>query len=185
MSRLWVMGLVVVCLVAAGGCRKGSESLAEKLAEKAIEKNGGGKANVDISSGKITVKTKEGEIVATSGGSATLPADFPKDVLILADAKMLATVKVPNGFSVTLESKETAEGIAKKYAAEMKAKGWSEEVSMNTGEGMMLGYSKEKEKRSANIMVAKADKGSQIIITVAKTGSASADEPSADDTASE
>lgn len=185
MSKLWVMGLVAVCLMAAGGCRKSSESLAEKLAEKAIEKNSGGKADVDISNGKITVKTKDGEMVATSGGSATVPADFPKDVLILKDAKMLATIKVPDGFSITMESKETPENIVKKYAADMKANGWSEAVSMNTGDGMMLGYSKEKEKRSANVMVAKADKGSQIILTVAKSGSAAADDASADDTANE
>ena len=169
MSRMWISALVVICLVAGSGCRKASETLASKLAEKAIEKNGGGKAEVDISNGKVTVKTAKGEMIA-AGAGASIPADFPKDVLILQNTKVLATIKVPDGFSVTLESKEMPDSIVAKYTAEMKSQGWSEQASINTGNGTMLAYSKEKESRSASIMVGKGDKTAQIVITVSQTG---------------
>jgi hypothetical protein len=167
MLKAFVMALVVTGLMAAGGCRKASERIAEKMAEKAIEKNGGGKANVDISDGKISVKTKEGEMVATSGGSASIPSDFPKDVLVLKDAKLLATVKVPDGFSVTMESKDAPENIVKKYAAEMKANGWTEQASVDMGSGTMISYNKEKENRTTTVMVSKGDKITQVVVTAA------------------
>ena len=44
--------------------------------------------------------------------------DFPKDVFVIQNAKVLATVKVPNGFSVTFESQETPDSIVAKYVAD-------------------------------------------------------------------
>ena len=164
MFRMILAVLLAAGVAASMGCRRASESVAEKLMAKAIEKNGGGKADVDLSKGKMTVKTDKGEVVVTAGGGATIPADFPKDVFVAQDAKMLATTSIPGTFSLTMESKDGAEKLMEKYVAEMKAQGWKTESTMNMGETLMTSFAKDTRKTS--VVMSKSDKGSQIILTV-------------------
>ena len=168
MKKLVLALLVVGCLVAADGCKRA----AEKMAAKAIERSSGGKVNVDIS----------------ASGTATIPEGFPKDVLVPQDAKIVISAKVPEGFVVTMQSKELLDAVVKKYGAEMKTHGWTEQASVNMGDSVMLSYAKEKEGRTASVMVAKTDKGTQLQVTVVKdknfkpspaTDSAKADEEEA------
>ena len=168
MTKVCIVGLIVAGLGVSGGCKKSSESLAEKLAEKAIEKSSGGKAKVDISGGTVKVQTKDGEMVATSGANASVPDDFPKDVLVLDGAKVLASVKVPDGFAVTMETKEASESVVKKYADAMKAHGWAETATVKMGEGVMLAYGKEKEGRTTSVMISKDSHATQLQLTVMK-----------------
>ena len=174
MSRICMTALVAIGLAAGGGCRKASE----KLAEKMIEKSSGGKAQVSIDGDRISVKTKDGEMETAAGGNATIPADFPKDVLVLKDAKILATTKVPDAFSVQMQSAETVEKLVSRYEAEMKAQGWAQEASYNTGDATILSYSKDKGSRQASVVISKDDKGAQVVVTAGRTKkNASVEEP--------
>jgi hypothetical protein len=165
-KTVWVVGMAA--LVMTMGCRRAGESLAEKIAEKAIERQSGGKAKVDLDASKqtVTIKTKEGEFVAASGEGVKIPADFPKDVPVYKDAKILMAVSNPEGVVLSLESKDGIETIAEKYAAEMKALGWEQQAAMDMGAQKMLAYNKEK--RNSTITITKADKGSQITISAEK-----------------
>jgi hypothetical protein len=155
---------LALCMVAVTGCRRASESATEKFVEKMIEKNGGGKANVDINKGKFTVKTKEGEFEASTGEGATLPAKFPKDVMVYKSAKILVAMTNPQGFAVTLQTGDNPDKVAEKYKAEMASQGWKEEATMNMGGQIVLSYSKET--RRATVGIGKDDEGAHISLTV-------------------
>jgi hypothetical protein len=158
--------VLVFSLVAVGGCKRASEKLTEKVMEKAIERNQGGKADVSIKDGAISVKTSEGEYVGFTGGEGTqIPKDFPADVFVPQDAKLLTTVKVPEGFALTLESKISADKLAAECSAKMKAGGWDEQTSMVMAENLMFSYGRKTDNRTATFMIARGDKGSQMQIT--------------------
>lgn len=167
-----LVSMVVVCaLVAVGGCRKPSPSWAEKLAEKAIEKESGGKADVDFQNGKVSIKTKDGEMVAVTGGSAAVPADFPKDVFVPGGAKILASYSTPDGRSLTMESKDSQESMVSQYEKEMKKQGWTEESRMNAGEAVIRVYKKGDNKRTASILINRSSSGSQMVLTTGNDAS--------------
>jgi hypothetical protein len=157
--------VLVFSLIAVGGCKRASEKLSEKMMEKAIEKSNGGKADVSIKDGAISVKTDKGEYVGFTGEGSQVPKDFPADVFVPQDAKILAAVKVPEGFSLTLESKISADKLAADCAAKMKADGWDEQTSMVMPENLMFSYGRKTDKRTAMFVIARGDKGSQVQIT--------------------
>jgi hypothetical protein len=142
------------------GCKKASEELGEKMMEKALESQGGGKADVDVHEGKVTIKTKEGQFEAVSGGGARIPAGFPQDVYVLTDAKIIMASKSPTGFHVMFETGDSQDKIVARYAEEMKARDWSEESSVTMGDGVMANY--KKENRGVMVMVAKDDSGTKV-----------------------
>ena len=84
---------------------------------------------------------------------------------VYAGAKVLASVSVPNGQNLMLESGDSIEKIIAFYKGQMSAGGWDEKMSMNQGESSVLIY--KKEQRQASIVVTRAEKGSQINLTIA------------------
>jgi len=156
---------VAVCLLAAGACRKAAEKPAEKLAEAALEREMGGNAKVDIGDGTLTVKTKDGESKMTAGDAASIPENFPKDVLILKDAKVKMSVQVPQGMQVSFESKETPDAIAQTYSREMRAKGWTSETKIDGEGGTVQTFEQEKSGRTAVVMISRSEKITEVVVT--------------------
>lgn len=108
--------------------------MSEKLIEKSLRNSGAKDAKVDLSKGKMTVKTAEGVTELSSGESVSLPADFPKDVFVLKDAKIQTAMKSPQGFMVQMKVGQSMGKIAESYSAEMKALGWEQEAAVDMGE---------------------------------------------------
>lgn len=165
MFKMMIAVVLGVGLFAVGGCKRATEKLTEKVMEKAIEKNQGGKADVTIKDGQVSVKTDKGEFVGFTAEGAQLPKDFPADVFVPAEAKILTTVKVPEGFALTLESKMPADKLAADCAAKMKENGWEEQTSMVMQDTLMFSYGRKTDKRTATFMIARGDKGAQVQIT--------------------
>ena len=162
----WMISLVVIAgLIAGGGCKRATEKLAEKAMEKAIEHKSGGKADVTIKDGSVSVKTDEGEYISSTGEGAQLPPDFPADVYVPAEAKLIATVKVPEGFALTLQSPRTADQLAAECGARMKAAGWEEKTAVVMAENLMFNYGRESDSRTATYMIARGSDGAQMQIT--------------------
>ena len=166
------MLMVPMCVAVAGvmlcasGCGRAREKMASKIMEKSIELQTGKKTSVDISNQKVTLKTAEGETVVSGGGSASIPAEFPKDIYVDKSAKVRMAMRNPGGFALTLETDQTVEKVVEKYAGEMKAQGWTQESSVDMGAQKMLAF--RKEKRQVSLMVAKSDKATQVVVTVAE-----------------
>ena len=157
--------VVAVAALAMTGCgKKASESLAEKMIESAMAKDGV-KGKVNISDGKVSIETKDGTSSVSSGEGTKVPDTFPKDVPVYAGTKVLMSINVPNGMNLMLESGDSLEKIVAFYKGKMTGAGWKEEMSMNQPSTTILVY--KKEPRTVQLAVTQAGTTSQINLTVA------------------
>jgi hypothetical protein len=162
--KRYVIIAAAVALAVTGCGRKASESLAEKMAERAMARDGV-KGQVHISDGKVTMETKDGTTSYAVGEGTQVPATFPKDVHVYAGAKVVTSMTVPKGHSLMLESKDSVEKILAAYKSKMTGEGWKEEMSMNQSGSSMLVY--KKEARTTSIVVTASAGAAQIALTVA------------------
>lgn len=162
MTRFLCFACCLILLVA--GCGGSAD---EEAVERKIEAETGGETEVDLSGGtmEITGETDEGEYSLTAGEETKIPDDFPGDVFIYRPSKTVMSMKVPEGHSLTLTTKDDQSKVVDAYKSEMKKNGWSQEGSMNMGDHMMLVY--KKGERMANVSVIPADDKTQINLTVA------------------
>jgi len=150
-------------VVAFVGCRRKAE---ETVLEKVIERETGGKADVDISDEHISIKTKDGEMTMASGKAARIPADFPSDVLVYKGARVESVVRTTAGSSVSLTSRDEPSAVVAAYKKAMTGKGWSQETTVDMGEQQMLMFSKDD--RATTVVVTRRDNSTFIGLTIAK-----------------
>ncbi|HEY3818293.1 MAG TPA: hypothetical protein VGL81_14035 [Polyangiaceae bacterium] len=101
-------------------CKRLAERAAEKAEEKAIQKQTGGQVSVNGQKGTMTVVTDAGEIMI--GPSATIPADFPKEVPLYPGAKPQLAVKQANAqgkitWELNLETPDPTAKVTDYYKA--------------------------------------------------------------------
>jgi hypothetical protein len=135
--------LLILGLIGMTGCKKAGERFAEKSMENAIEKASGGKAEVDLKSGNVKVKTAEGE---TSFSTAhEWPSDLPEGVPQFKMGKVKGVTRHQaegkNVWNVILESIEP--GAIEKYTELLKSGGWTIGQTMSMGEGGMIQATKD------------------------------------------
>jgi len=158
--------MIALSAVLVAGC--GGKKAAEKAAERAIEKQSGGKVKADISKGKVTIKDEKGATTFAAEGGAELPDGFPKDVLVYKGAVIVMSSKQQNTFTLMLHTKDDAKQIAEAYKTSMKSQGWEEKNMINIEGNVTIQYAKEKEKRQATVSVSKSDDQAQITLIVEK-----------------
>jgi hypothetical protein len=129
-------------LVGCGG--KPGEKAAEKAAAKAIESGGGGKADVNMEKGKVTVKTDAGQ-TEIAYGATSWPEDMPAGVPKLMGGKVKAVTRSDQdgkkGWNVVVED---VEGSAlEKYAGQLKEAGWTIMTQMAAPKGGMVQATKD------------------------------------------
>ncbi|MCX6996939.1 MAG: hypothetical protein NTV49_07600 [Kiritimatiellaeota bacterium] len=160
------MNYVVITLMVAGllltGCGK---KAVEKMVEARMAKQGV-KAKVDLSGEQVTIQTKDGTSTFSGGKGAKVPDTFPKDVFVYPGATVMASVTVPKGCNLVLETKDDLEKVLGAFKDQMAGAGWKEEMNMNQGGTSMAAY--KKDQRTASVVVASVDQKTQITITVAE-----------------
>lgn len=150
-----VVILIIVILVLAGigfvaqkVMQKASvmvgQKVGEKVAEGIIEKATGGKADVDVNSGNVSVKTKEGSFSTSS----SLPADWPKDVPVYPGATVSysgsnTSKSGDSGIGAVLTTKDSAQKVRDYYAKELVVQGWTVEATYNADETSVLSATKD------------------------------------------
>jgi hypothetical protein len=142
--------LVSFAVVASFSCRKASESVAKKLAEKAIEHASGGKTKVDL------------------GATGNV------DISGLPEALRYPGAKAVGRWSTTDASGqgaayifETADPIGSVTAFYTKALvGWKSSMNMQTDKGTVMGYSSADDKQTAVITVATDDAKKTTSLTI-------------------
>ncbi len=129
--------LALSLLATSAGCKKAAEKIAEKAAEKMVESESGGKADVDISEGKIKITSKEGgeeKSVEFSGGEgAALPADYPAGIPAYPDAKLVGMLKTDQkNFQAHYETGDKADDVYGFFLKKFSGDGWQlvQEVKM-------------------------------------------------------
>lgn len=136
-SSLIAAGVAVALL---SGCGKMQEAASEAAAEKAIEATTGKKVDIQNEDGRqsVTIETDQGTYTSSSGENVALPATFPKDVHLPADAKLTSAMTMGPNLSVTLTS---SQALSTTYAAYRKAQagdGWKETMAMQDATSGLL-----------------------------------------------
>jgi hypothetical protein len=169
MKPFVIVSLALTLALPLAACQKMGEKLAEKAAEKAIEAQSGGKAEVDLSGGKLTIKStepgKEGTFEISGGADAKIPDDFPKDVPVYPQAKVSSAMKANEGQMVTLDTEDKGDAVFAFYQKKMAAEGWKLVQELKMPPSYNLHF--EKADRTANILVGDKDAGSTIALTLA------------------
>lgn len=144
-------------LVLASACQKAGEKSAEKMIEKAMEKAGGGKADVDLSGGKISVKTDQGTAdISVNGGK--WPEDLPGDVPKFEGGKVTGVFKGTQGQGKTwtIAMQGVDEAAYGKYVEALKAAGYELAANISTADGAMT-----QAKKGTTVVVATFGKSSK------------------------
>lgn len=166
MSKLGILGLCVAFLIFTGCGRKTEEQVFEKTIKKAIEKESGGSAKVDIQDETMKITTKDGEVTISGGGNAKLPDDFPSDILIYDGAKIMACMQAPGGMSVSFTCKDAPAKVASVYRLKMKEKGWGLEQAMDMGQQQIVMFIKDE--RNLVVSIGENDEGTFVGLTLGK-----------------
>ena len=152
---------IVMASLAIFGCQKAAEKAAEKAIEAGMAKDGN-KANVDISGGKVTIESKDGKAVYAGGKDAKVPDTFPKDVYVYEGASVIASIAMPDGFNLTLETKDSPDKVLAAVKGKMPGNGWKQEMEMNQSGNSMITY--KKSERTVAFNIAAQPNGTQISI---------------------
>ena len=127
-SRIMIIVLALVSLVALNGCGR----IAEKAAESAVE----GVTGIDVEENgdNITIETDEGTVEIDSGGDE-LPADFPDDMPVY-DATITNQGKVSTGdgtmWSVTMTSGDAFDSVVAWYKDELADSDWRQDALLES-----------------------------------------------------
>lgn len=103
------------------------------------------------------------------GGSTTaeyearkIPADWPKDVPLLKDARPVMALKSANGPQLTIMTAEPTPSIVTFYQAELPANGWKIDTSRVAGGDARLTAGKGKQSAVVSVI----DRGSERQVTI-------------------
>jgi hypothetical protein len=132
-------------LVVMTGCscsEEAEKSVAEKAAEKAMEAHTGKEADIKFDDESMRIKTDDGEMSLTSGKSATLPDNFPKDIPMYEGFVLDMAMEVPEGYSLSFTTKDEVSTVVQWYLTELTNQGWTKEANMDMGEQTMLVFKK-------------------------------------------
>jgi hypothetical protein len=153
------------------GCGQASETIAEKVMEKAIEAGTDGKADVNVSKdgeGFTITGTEDGETMTMKmGDQAKLPDNFPKDIPMYEGLALMVVTSMgaDEGHMVQGTTADALDKVVAFYKKEVAAKGWKEEMVQSQADVHMLIYSKEK--RSLNVTIGKdEDNGGQTFVSM-------------------
>lgn len=112
----------------------------ETIMEKAVESQTGGKVDINADENRMDIKSKEGEFSLSGNGNAKLHQEFPKDIYIADDAKIL--LSMANGqdgtYSAAYVTDQPADEIYTKYKTDLTANSWSADAQTE----MVFGDSK-------------------------------------------
>ncbi|OGG10310.1 hypothetical protein A2154_02625 [Candidatus Gottesmanbacteria bacterium RBG_16_43_7] len=149
-----IIVVIVLLLLVAGGfamqklTQKTSEmvgqKVGEKVAESMIESAVGGKADVDVSSDGMTVKTDEGSF---STGTS-LPPDWPKDVPVYPGSTVTYSgTNNPQtgetGYSTVLTTNDDSQKVGAYYTKELPAQGWLVTGTQNIADTTVISATKD------------------------------------------
>lgn len=134
---MWLVGAsAVLCLLAAMTLMAGCGGLAEKAAEKAIERaasQGGDSVDVDINQGGVTIKGDQGQTEIQAGGKVSLPDGFPPE-LAYANGKLMSAVSTQNqgatSFGVIYSTSESVDAVYSYYLSALEKAGFTIENKM-------------------------------------------------------
>jgi len=161
-----LLPVLLLAIFTLAGCGKSAlQKATEKTAEKIIEEQSGGNANVDINEGNVKIESEQGKVEI--GENAELPADFPEDVYVIDGKIVMANSdKVSGSLSVSLETDKSTEEASSIYQEKLKAEGWNITNIMNLSG--LSNISAEKDNRNVSVIIGESNGKTSINITIMK-----------------
>lgn len=128
-KKILAILLVLVMLFTLGACgirKKIDEKISEKITEGVVNKITGGKADIDINKGGLTIKGEDGEEVTF--GSSEWPEGKAANLLPKLKKGNITSVMNSNNLSIiTIE--EIDEKVYNDYIKELKDKGFENDIA--------------------------------------------------------
>ena len=154
---------VLALALVLSACGKSEEKAAETLAEQALEANSGQDVDVDIEDDgqTVTIQTEEGTLKQSSGDNVALPSDFPTDISLPAEYKVMSVMTMGPVTSVVMEVPESPSDLFASFKSGQSGQGWKETLSMQGADGSMLGF--EKEDRSLLVNLGRSEDGGTMV----------------------
>lgn len=123
-QKIAIGAVTFIAMLVISGC---GPDLGKTIIEKTIESQTGGKVSIDSDKGEVNIKSDQGDLSVSGNGTASLNKDFPKDIYIAPDAKVI--MSLANGenksYSVVYTTAMKSDEIYVKYKEELMAKGWT------------------------------------------------------------
>jgi hypothetical protein len=161
-SQLLAATIGTIVLLGAG-C---AQNIAEEATERAIERETGGSAEVDIGDNEVSFRDEESGATATWGEDVAIPSDFPADVLVYGNAKVNAVTMSDEdgseGAWLTLSTSDSVATVIGWYESELSSTGWTRQGSYSVQGSEMRVY----EKAGATITVSAAGEEGLTTVTV-------------------
>ncbi len=166
------LSFVAVMLNLNCRCEKVGERIAERMAEKAIEKRSGEKAKVDIEKegGKITIEGEEGKTKISVGEGADLSGLPPE--IIYPGAVASGVVRTENeeqkAVSVYFKTKDDLSTIENHYSNTLKAHGFTQKTRWDATQdkARIVTLLLEKENKKATVVIKKEEGTAETEISV-------------------
>lgn len=151
MKNKVLLPTAIVSLLLLSGCslpskENAEQKIGEKIMEKAIESQTGGKVNVDTDNDQMNINTKDGNLSMSSTGEAKIPENFPTDIYVAEDAKVnFAASNLGTGKDVSIAyiTAASLDDVSEKYKQEMTKNGYTKDTEMDMGsQGKVLTFKK-------------------------------------------
>lgn len=152
---------LATALLALTACGKSpSERLADAAASAAASAASGHKVKIERDGDKVTIKSEDGEDMMdiSSGDGIKLPRDFPDDVYLPSDYKVMTSMKMGQAMVVNLVAPGSLGKMYDQADEKMQAQGWEQTMAMQQGaDSRILSY--KKPDRSATVSLHAQDDG--------------------------
>jgi hypothetical protein len=158
------IALIAFALLALPACK--GKGAGERTAERALEKATGGKAEVNVEEGGVSIKTKDGEVQL--GALSSWPADMPTDIPKFEGAKVYNAAKTESATETTwiVNFRDAEGGAVDSYIEGLKSAGFSSEMSSNTEETTF--FTAKKGDLDITVAFVKNDKGLSLSVSKSK-----------------
>lgn len=172
-KKIVILSLFLAAVLTLSGCwpLPSSEKVGEKIIEKTIESQTGGKVDINADKESMTISSNEGNTTFSGEGEAKLPDKFPSDIFVMNDAKivMASTIKEGNSYSISYGTDIALSEAYSKYKSEMAGMGWTNENEIDMGaQGKMLSFNKGNRNVAVTMGISNSDenKGKTTILVV-------------------
>jgi hypothetical protein len=145
-QKIFLATSMLGAVIVLSGCWPfpSKDEIGQKIVEKAIESQTGGKININTDKGTVDINTKDGSL--STGKEVKIPENFPKDIFVFSDAQVVFAMSGTSGeksYSISYFTASTPEDAFAKYKEEMVSKGWQKESEMDMGaQGKIVNFKK-------------------------------------------
>lgn len=162
--------LLIACfaVLCCGACKRGRESASETLVNEALQANArqqAGDTAGEPGERELTLETEAGLYRASSGDDLPLPANFPGDIALPGDGRIVTATELGQTLSLGLHSPRSVDLVFAEFRKTQRAAGWTESTVQGQAPVRIAGFDKAGRHLEANA-VEEPEGGSTLTITV-------------------